>query len=66
MLEGLEVGQRYMKHHETIQTIWFFKVTELDNLVGSVTNKPPIRVTERNLQKVTLKKLETMFFKFRL
>ena len=28
-------------------------VTELDHLVGSVTNKPPVWVTNRNLQKVT-------------
>ena len=40
------------KNRRSIST-WFFKVTVLDHLVGSVTEKPPIRVTGWNLQKVT-------------
>ena len=39
-------GQGY-----SIQSVtWLFKVTVLDILLGSVTNKPPSRVTKRNLQ----------------
>jgi len=40
-----ETTPMYIGKYAVRTWTWFFKVTELDHLVGSVTNKPPSRVT---------------------